>query len=111
MTTNRTNLPPDAVVWIDRDQAIVARTEPDRTISTIIVRRAARQELRWLADVVHEIGEHERVMIVGAEPIHVALEREFVAIGHRPDRLVPSPSPASPAAVEIARHLQALAAA
>jgi hypothetical protein len=43
---------------------------------------------RYLAAVVDEIGEAARVVVLGADALRVDFEREYVAIGHRPDRIV-----------------------
>ena len=100
---------PDAVVWVDERHAIVARTD-DGGIATTEIRRVGQAETRYLARVVHEIGDREHVMIVGPYPIRLALEREYVAISHRPDRLIPVPSAARGAGGEILDRLERLAA-
>ena len=79
---------PDAVVWIDEQHALVAQLDPAGEISTVEVRRAQQAEARY---VVHELGAHEHIMVLGPEPIRLALERRFVAVGHRPDRLMAPP--------------------
>ena len=85
---------PDSVVWIDERRAIVAQCDPAGGISTVEIRRLHQPESRYLGHVVHEIGGHERVMLVGPQPIRLALERRFVAVGHHPDRLMATPPPA-----------------
>jgi hypothetical protein len=82
---------PDAVVWIDEGHAIVARLEPEGRISSVEIRRLQQPENRYLGHVVHEIGNREHVLVVGPEPIRVALERRYVSVSHRPDRLIPAP--------------------
>ena len=82
---------PDAVVWIDEQHAIVAQLDPAGEISTVEVRRAQQVEARYVGRVVHELGAHEHIMVLGPEPIRLALERRFVAVGHRPDRLMAPP--------------------
>jgi hypothetical protein len=84
---------PDAVVWVDARHAIVAQRDAVGGISTVEIRRAMQNEERYLGHIIHEIGPHEHVMVVGPEPIKLALERRFVAVGHRPDRLMPPPMP------------------
>jgi hypothetical protein len=101
---------PDTVVWIDERHALIARTEPEGRISTLDVQRRSRPENRFLAQVVHEIAGQGRVMVIGAQPMRLALERRYVAVCHRPDRLV-APSPAAGAVGdEIARGLDRLVA-
>lgn len=103
------DLRPDAVVWVDERHAIVARSE-DGGIGTTEIRRVGQAEMRFLARVVHEIGDREHVMLVGPYPIRLALEREFVAISHRPDRLIAAPPAARRAGVEILDRIERLAA-
>jgi hypothetical protein len=103
------DLRPDAVVWVDERHAIVARSE-DGGIATSEIRRVGQPEARYLARVVHEIGDREHVMIVGPQPIHLALEREYVAISHHPDRLIPTPPRAHGAGAEILSRIERLAA-
>ncbi|HEX3265025.1 MAG TPA: hypothetical protein VHR16_05100 [Candidatus Limnocylindrales bacterium] len=83
---------PDAVVWVDERHAIVAQRDVAGGISTVEIRRANQNEERYIGHVVHEIGGHEHVMIVGTQPLRLAVERRFVAVGHRPDRLMALPA-------------------
>jgi hypothetical protein len=92
-STETGELRPDAVVWVDERHAIVAQRDTAGGISTVEVRRARRNEQRYLGDVIHEIGGHEHVMVIGSQPIRLALERRFVAVGHRPDRLMATVTP------------------
>lgn len=79
---------PSAVVWINGRHAIVARMSGDGRISTYEIDRGVEPELSYLALVIHSIGDQERVMILGPSSVRLALEREYVAIYRRPDRLV-----------------------
>ena len=101
---------PSAVVWINERHAIVARTEGDDTISMAEIDRGAEAETLYLAHVVHEVGNRERLMIVGPSPVRLALEREYVAISHRPDRLVAVPRSVREGGAEIVDRLRRLAA-
>ena len=101
---------PDAVVWIDERHAIVARCEADHEISTVEIRRLARAENRFVAQVVHEIAGRGRVMVIGTEPLRLALERRYVAVSHRPDLLVAPPLPARDSGAQNVRGLDQLAA-
>jgi hypothetical protein len=96
---------PAAVVWIDERHAIIARCEPEGQISTVDVRRLARPEARFLTQVVHEIVGRGPVMVIGTQPIRLALERRYVAVSHRPDRLVAPPPQAAASDAEIVRGL------
>ena len=103
------NLGPDAVVWVDERHAILARADSGG-IATTEIRRVGQAETRYLARVVHEIGDRKHVMIVGPQPIRLALEREYVAISHRPDRLIAVPRAARRAGAEIRDRIERLAA-
>ena len=100
---------PDAVVWVDERHAIVARADSGG-IATTEIRRVGQAEERYLARVVHELGNREHVMIVGVSTVKLALEREYVAISHRPDRLIPAPAAARQAGAEILERIERLAA-
>jgi hypothetical protein len=41
-----------------------------------------------LAAVAHAIGDRDRILVLGPEPSRTSLEREYVSIFRRPDRLV-----------------------
>lgn len=88
-TTSKREPPPEtAAVWIDDRRAMVARTGDGGEIWNATIDRAEEIELAYLARVVHAIGDRRRVAILGPGPLRLALEREYVAIVHRPDRLV-----------------------
>jgi hypothetical protein len=79
---------PSAVVWIDGRRALVARMSMAGSLSTCEFQRGSLSDLEYLAQVVRLIGDQERVMIVGPGPDRLALEREYVSMYDRPDRLV-----------------------
>jgi hypothetical protein len=81
-------VPASAVVWIDTDRAIVARVRADGATSTCEIDRGALPEPAYLAHVVRAIGDRERVLILGHSSARLALEREYVTVYQRPDRLV-----------------------
>ena len=75
-----------AVAWIDGSRAIVASTsDPDRAIE---LRRGPGPRSAFLARIVDAIGNAERVVILGPGDDRLALEREYVSLYRRPDRLV-----------------------
>jgi hypothetical protein len=76
------------VVWINGRQAIVAMMSHDGRISTCEISRGWLPEPSYLAQVIRVIGDRQRVVILGPSSIRLALEREYVAIFRRPDRLV-----------------------
>lgn len=81
-------VPTGAVVWINHRRANVAAMNADGRISTYQVNRGPNPEPSFLALVVRAIGDRERVAILGPGSARLALEREYVAIFRRPDRLV-----------------------
>jgi hypothetical protein len=60
----------------------------DGRISTCEISRGWLPEPSYLAQVIRVIGDRQRVVILGPSSIRLALEREYVAIFRRPDRLV-----------------------
>jgi hypothetical protein len=79
---------PSAVVWIDARRAVVATMNEKGRISSRALDRGDDPEAPFLARVVHAIGDRERVIMLGPDMVRLALEREYVAIFHTPDRLV-----------------------
>jgi hypothetical protein len=79
---------PSAVVWINGRQAIVATMSYDGRISTCDISRGWLSQPSYLARVVRVIGDRQRVLILGPSPIRLALERAYVAMFKRPERLV-----------------------
>ncbi len=80
---------PDAMTWVDRDHAIVARTTTDGDVDVVrfpLPHDAGGRAIA-LADVVHAIGAR-RVIVMGDEPDRTALEREYVTVFRRPDLIV-----------------------
>ena len=102
-------VPPSAVVWINRRQAIVATMGSDGRVSTCEINRGLEPELPYLALVVRAIGDRERVVILGPSSIRLALEREYVAVYRRPERLVDVEPAGSLQAKELVGRLHALA--
>lgn len=80
--------PACAAAWINGRQALVATTNFDGRISTCEINRGLSPEPAYLALVVRAIGDRERVVILGPSSARLALEREYVAIFRRPDRLI-----------------------
>lgn len=99
-----------AVAWINGRQASVAIMSADGRISTCEITRGWLTEAAYLAQVVRVIGDRQRVVILGPSSARLALEREYVAMFRRPDRLV-DVEPAGPiSSQELVDRLRALAA-
>ena len=90
---------PSAVAWINGRQASVAMMSGDGRISTCEITRGWLPEGAYLAQVVRVIGDRQRVVILGPSSARLALEREYVAMFLRPDRLV-DVEPAGPVSSE-----------
>jgi hypothetical protein len=80
----------DAITWIDRRHAIVALTTPRGAIDVqeFVLPDDEPGRLVELAAIVHAIGDRDRIVVMGPEPSRTSLEREYVSIVRRPDRLV-----------------------
>ena len=79
---------PSAVAWINGRQAIVVTMSHDGLVSTCEISRGWLPEPAYLAQVVRVIGDRQRLVILGPSSARLALEREYVALFRRPDRLV-----------------------
>lgn len=77
-----------AVAWINGHHAIVARLDKSGRITTRTIERGVVPELSYLGLVVRAIGDRERVVILGPGSARLALEREYVSMYRRPERLV-----------------------
>jgi hypothetical protein len=77
-----------AVAWIDDQRSMVAAMSADGHISRCEITRGWLSEPAYLAQVVRVIGDRERVVILGPSDLRLELEREYVAVVRRPDRLV-----------------------
>jgi hypothetical protein len=101
---------PSAVVWINGRQAVVVAMSRDGRISTCEISRGWLPQPSYLAQVVRVIGDRQRVVILGPSSVRLALEREYVALFRRPDRLV-DVEPAGPvSSEELVDRLRTLAA-
>lgn len=102
--------PESAVAWINGRQAIVATMARDGEIFTCEINRGLSPESAYLALVVQALGDRERVVILGPSSARLALEREYVAIYHRPDRLVDVEPAGTVNTEDLVARLRALAA-
>jgi hypothetical protein len=82
-----------AVVWLNLREAVIARTaaDRDRAIGESVLsieRGPIEPQASYLSRVVHELGDRERVVILGPGIARLELERSYSSIYQRPDRLV-----------------------
>jgi hypothetical protein len=98
-----------AVAWINGRTASLALMDETGQISTCEIYRGLEPEHSYMTIVVRAIGDRERVVILGPSAMRLALEREYVAIHGRPDRLV-DVEPAGPVdRSDLVRRLRELA--
>ena len=102
--------PSCAVVWINGRGATVARTTDQGGSAVADLRRGSEPESVFLAAVVRAIGDRQRILILGPSSTRLDLEREYVSLFQRPDRLV-DVEPAGPVTVAgLVERLNALSA-
>lgn len=79
-----------AVVLLAATEAVIARTRPDGRDEIVRVRRRTRKTGAppFFVRILHEVGDRAPVVILGTAAERTAFEREFVAVSHRPDRLL-----------------------
>jgi len=79
----------NAVVWIEPGRAIVVRGGDGAELASmeLPIPHQAAITPPALAEVAHSIGDVDRVLVLGVDELRTALEREIVAIGHRPETI------------------------
>jgi hypothetical protein len=80
-----------ALVWIDRCRAIVTQLTPagDLDMQEFAIDGDDEAiQLAALGAVVHAIRDCQRLTVLGTDGMRTLLEREYVAIVKRPDRIV-----------------------
>jgi hypothetical protein len=98
-----------AVVFIEPGHAIVARTSPGGALVAPMRQRRESPEA-FLGRIVHEIEDIDQLAVLGPGVERLALEREYVAITHRPDSIVRDEAAAAARPGDLLRRLAALAA-
>jgi hypothetical protein len=106
----RKGTPPSAVAWIGDRHAVVAEIDATGHIMTCTIERQGAPEQRYVALVVEAIGDRQRVVILGPGNTRLLLERAYVSIYHRPDRLVDVEEAGAVAEADLVRRLRELAA-
>ncbi len=79
----------NAVVWIEPGRAIIVRGGEGAETSSVELSIPTTPAVTppALAEVAHSIGAVDRVLVLGVDELRTALEREIVAIGHRPETI------------------------
>ena len=79
----------NAVVWIEPGRALIVRGGADDMPSVLEVPIPEQPAAvpPALAAVAHQVVQVDRVLVLGDDDLRTALEREIVAIGHRPETI------------------------
>jgi hypothetical protein len=83
-----TRISPSAVVWVNSREATVVQITGDGRMSTFEISRGWLRKTPFLVQIVRAIGDQKRLLILGPGSIRLALEREYVSMFPRPERLV-----------------------
>jgi hypothetical protein len=80
---------PDAMIWIDHEQAIITLLRDDGAPRVERLGRGRFEpESAFEARAVDEVVDAAHLAIAGPASARTAFERALVAITHRPDRIV-----------------------
>ena len=101
---------PTAVVWINGRHAVVAVADGEVGITSSTVERVVESEADFVARIVGAVGDSARVMVLGPTSLRLAVQRAYVAVSHRPDRLVELDRHGPVDRKELAERLRALGA-
>lgn len=98
-----------AVTWVDGRHALVAHTTP-KGADLVEIRPDASKPLAgaYLARVAEEIGNRDRVLILGPDAYRIELERQYVALYGHPDRLRDGSAVAETPGNELLARLESL---
>jgi hypothetical protein len=77
-----------AVVWLNHRDAVVARSVAGRETVVSIERGPIEAEPTFLNRILHEIGDRDRIVILGPGEARLELERSYTSLYRRPERLV-----------------------
>jgi len=83
-----TTAPHEVVVWIDHARAIIVEHDNSGQSVQVVDRLLAEREERFEARAINEVLDRDRVIVSGPAYARTGFERAYVALTHRPDRLV-----------------------
>ena len=79
----------DAVIWIDHDQAVIVGEGRDGNPAVELLDRTPDEtEAIFDGRAVDKVVDQDRVLVTGPAFARTDFERAYVAVTHRPDRLV-----------------------
>jgi hypothetical protein len=78
----------EAQIWIDHDHAVISGAPHAHDTVELLEREPDESEARFEARAVHEVEGEPRIVVSGPAFARTGFERAYVAITHRPDRLV-----------------------
>jgi hypothetical protein len=79
----------EAVLWIDREQALIVAGAPDGSERVEILERSVIEtESAFEVRTTDAVLDIERVLVAGPADVRTDFERVYVGITHRPDRLL-----------------------
>ena len=79
----------EATIWIDHFQAVIVDRVDDRPETVeILTRGSYESEAAFEQRAVGEVAGEDRVVVTGPAYARTEFERAYVALTHRPDRLV-----------------------
>ena len=98
------------VVLLAATEAVVARTGSDGRDEIVRVARRTRKAGAppFHVRILHELGGRAPILILGAPAERTAFERAYVAVSHRPDRLLEDASVHDAHPVALLERLRAL---
>jgi len=78
-----------ALVWIDHEHAVIVSDETDGKGAVACLERDRDEtERQFEARTVDQVTDDEKVVVSGPASARTSFERVYVAVTHRPDRLV-----------------------
>lgn len=84
-----TQAPHEAAVWIEHDRAVIVEQGPDGEDAIEQVDRLPMEtEAAFDVRTVDAIGDQDTIIVSGPADARTDFERAYVAVTHRPDRLV-----------------------
>jgi hypothetical protein len=78
----------EARVWIDHEHAVISGATHAHDTVELLEREPGESESTFEARAVHELVDEPRIVVSGPAFARTGFERAYVAITHRPDRLV-----------------------